>query len=71
MAPSDAARKQREFLFPAVATYYDEPLRWSAARGCTSGTMPATAIWMHVAACSPMSVGHANPRVVQTPSSIR
>lgn len=60
---SDAIRKHKEFLFPAVATYYQEPLALVRGEGeyvwddqgnryldCFGGVLT-------------VSVGHANPRV--------
>jgi 4-aminobutyrate aminotransferase-like enzyme len=60
---SDTVRKQREFLFPAVATYYQEPLALVRGEGeyvwddagnryldCFGGVLT-------------VSVGHANPKV--------
>ena len=60
---SDAARKHKEFLFPAVATYYQEPLALVKGEGeyvwddkgdkyldCFGGVLT-------------VSVGHANPKV--------
>ena len=62
-ALSDAIRKHKEFLFPAVATYYQEPLAIVRGEGeyvwddqgnryldCFGGVLT-------------VSVGHANPRV--------
>ncbi|MFN2501673.1 MAG: aspartate aminotransferase family protein [Pyrinomonadaceae bacterium] len=62
---SDAVRKHKEFLFPAVATYYREPLALVKGEGeyvwddqgnryldCFGGVLT-------------VSVGHANPRVNQ------
>ncbi len=60
---SDAVRKHKEFLFPAVATYYQEPLALVKGEGeyvwddqgnryldCFGGVLT-------------VSVGHANPRI--------
>ncbi len=60
---SEAVRKHKEFLFPAVATYYEEPLALVRGEGfhvwddqdnkyldCFGGVLT-------------VSVGHANPRV--------
>src|SRR3954467_9750346 len=60
---SEAIRKHKEFLFPAVATYYQEPLALVRGEGeyvwddqgnryldCFGGVLT-------------VSVGHANPRV--------
>jgi 4-aminobutyrate aminotransferase-like enzyme len=60
---SDAVRKHKEFLFPAVATYYQEPIALERGEGeyvwddqgnkyldCFGGVLT-------------VSVGHANPRV--------
>lgn len=61
--PSETVRKHKEFLFPAVATYYQEPLALVRGEGeyvwddrgdryldCFGGVLT-------------VSVGHANPRV--------
>lgn len=63
MTVSEAVRKHREFLFPAVATYYEEPIALVRGEGeyvwddagnryldCFGGVLT-------------VSVGHANPRV--------
>ena len=60
---SDAVKKHKEFLFPAVATYYEEPLALARGEGeyvwddqgnkyldCFGGVLT-------------VSVGHAEPRV--------
>ena len=60
---SDAVRKHKEFLFPAVATYYQEPLALTKGEGekvwddqgkeyldCFGGVLT-------------VSLGHANPRI--------
>src|SRR3954469_16301060 len=64
-APSETVRKHREFLFPAVATYYQEPLALVRGEGqyvwddqgkryldCFGGVLT-------------VSVGHAHPKVTE------
>jgi len=64
-APSETVRKHKEFLFPAVAMYYQEPLALVRGEGfhvwddqdnkyldCFGGVLT-------------VSVGHANPRVTE------
>src|SRR6266498_2403060 len=64
-AMSEAVRKHKEFLFPAVATYYEEPLALVRGEGfhvwddqdnkyldCFGGVLT-------------VSVGHANPKVTE------
>src|ERR687889_36622 len=63
IAQSDIVRKHKEFLFPAVATYYQEPVALVRGEGqyvwddegkryldCFGGVLT-------------VSVGHANPKV--------
>src|SRR5882757_11098201 len=63
--PSETVRKHKEFLFPAVAMYYQEPLALVRGDGfhvwddqdnkyldCFGGVLT-------------VSVGHANPRVTE------
>ncbi len=63
--PSETVRKHKEFLFPAVATYYQEPIALVQGEGkyvwddqdnkyldCFGGVLT-------------VSVGHANPKVNQ------
>ena len=52
-SPTDSTtvERQKEFLFPAVATYYQEPSRSCAARANTSGTTRATSTSIASAAC--------------------
>ena len=64
MAPSDAARKQREFLFPAVATYYDEPLTLVRGEGLYVWDDAGQRYLDAFGGVLTISVGHANPRVV-------
>ena len=65
MSLSEAAKKHREFLFPAVTTYYAEPLTLVRGEGLhvwdDEGRQYLDA-WGGVLT---VSVGHANPRVVE------
>ncbi|MEX2111921.1 MAG: aspartate aminotransferase family protein [Pirellulales bacterium] len=64
MSVSDSVKKQREYLFPAVATYYDEPLtlvRGEAMHVWDDAGNRYLDAWGGVLT---VSVGHANPRVV-------
>lgn len=65
MSDNEAVRQHREFLFPAVTTYYAEPLTLVRGEGLhvwdDQGRQYLDA-WGGVLT---VSVGHANPRVVE------
>jgi 4-aminobutyrate aminotransferase len=64
MTLSDAAKKHREFLFPVVATYYQEPLTLVRGEGVFVWDDAGNRYLDMWGGVLTVSVGHANPRVV-------
>src|SRR5215813_1397020 len=62
---SDTIRKHREFLFPAVATYYQEPLALVRGEGMYVWDEQGDRYLDCFGGVLTISVGHANPTVVQ------
>src|SRR5262245_27056430 len=62
---SDAIRKHKDFLFPAVATYYQEPLAIVKGEGETVWDDQGNQYLDCFGGVLTVSVGHANPRVNQ------
>jgi 4-aminobutyrate aminotransferase len=62
---SDTIRKHREYLFPAVATYYDEPLALTRGQGMYVWDEAGRRYLDAFGGVLTISVGHANPKVVQ------
>lgn len=60
---SDAVRKHKEFLFPAVATYYQEPLALVKGEGEYVWDDAGNRYLDAFGGVLTVSVGHANPRV--------
>ena len=64
MSTSEAVRKHKEFLFPAVSMYYQEPIELTRGEGPW--------VWDHegkkyldaFGGVLTVSIGHANPKVV-------
>src|ERR671913_391006 len=61
--PSEAVRKHKEFLFPAVATYYKEPLALVRGEGMYVWDDAGERYLDCFGGVLTVSVGHANPRV--------
>src|SRR5712692_746338 len=60
---SETDRKQKEFLFPAVATYYQEPLALVRGEGVHVWDDQGDKYLDCFGGVLTVSVGHANPRV--------
>src|ERR671910_156786 len=60
---SEAVRKHKEFLFPAVATYYQEPLALVRGEGMHVWDDQGNRYLDCFGGVLTVSVGHANPRV--------
>src|ERR671914_2603851 len=60
---SDTVRKHKEFLFPAVATYYEEPLALVKGEGAHVWDDKGEKYLDCFGGVLTVSVGHANPRV--------
>ncbi len=60
---SEAVRKHKEFLFPAVATYYQEPLALVKGEGEYVWDDQGNKYLDAFGGVLTVSVGHANPRV--------
>src|SRR6185295_4267989 len=62
---SEAVRKHKEFLFPAVATYYQEPVALVRGEGSYVWDDQGNKYLDCFGGVLPVSVGHAEPRVNQ------
>src|SRR5207244_11211678 len=60
---SETIRKHKEFLFPAVATYYQEPLALVKGEGAHVWDDKGDQYLDCFGGVLTVSVGHANPRV--------
>ena len=60
---SDIVRKHKEFLFPAVATYYEEPLALVRGEGFHVWDDQGNKYLDCFGGVLTVSVGHANPKV--------
>ena len=60
---SEAVRKHKEFLFPAVATYYQEPIALVKGEGEYVWDDQGNRYLDAFGGVLTVSVGHANPRV--------
>ena len=60
---SDAVRKHKEFLFPAVATYYQEPIALVRGEGEYVWDDQGNKYLDAFGGVLTVSIGHANPRV--------
>jgi 4-aminobutyrate aminotransferase len=60
---SDAVRKHKEFLFPAVATYYQEPLALVKGEGAHVWDEAGNRYLDCFGGVLTVSVGHANPKI--------
>src|ERR1700752_5275846 len=63
VAQSETVRKHKEFLFPAVATYYQEPLALVKGEGFHVWDDQGDKYLDCFGGVLTVSVGHANPRV--------
>jgi len=63
--PSDTVSKHKEFLFPAVATYYQEPLALVKGEGAHVWDDKGDKYLDCFGGVLTVSVGHANPRVTE------
>src|SRR5258707_4096705 len=61
--PSEIVRKHKEFLFPAVATYYQEPLALVRGEGFHVWDDQGDKYLDCFGGVLTVSVGHANPKV--------
>lgn len=61
--PSESVRKHKEFLFPAVATYYQEPLALVRGEGFHVWDDQGNKYLDCFGGVLTVSVGHANPKV--------
>src|SRR5256885_1311606 len=61
--PSDIVRKHKEFLFPAVATYYQEPVALVRGEGMYVWDDQDNKYLDCFGGVLTVSVGHANPKV--------
>ena len=61
--PSDTVSKHKEFLFPAVATYYQEPLALVKGEGAHVWDEKGDKYLDCFGGVLTVSVGHANPKV--------
>ncbi len=64
-SPSDIVRKHKEFLFPAVATYYEDPLALVRGEGSYVWDDAGNRYLDCFGGVLTVSVGHANPKVVE------
>src|SRR6266571_1009472 len=62
---SDTIQKHKEYLFPAVATYYEEPLALARGEGMYVWDESGNRYLDCFGGVLTISVGHANPAVVQ------
>src|SRR5438874_6666144 len=65
MSQSETVRKHKEFLFPAVAMYYQEPLALVRGEGMYVWDDKGDRYLDCFGGVLTVSVGHANPTVVQ------
>lgn len=61
--PSETVRKHKEFLFPAVATYYEEPLALVRGEGFHVWDETGKKYLDCFGGVLTVSVGHANPKI--------
>lgn len=62
-SPSETVRKHQEYLFPAVATYYEEPIALVRGEGFHVWDDQGTRYLDCFGGVLTVSVGHANPRI--------
>ena len=65
MSTSDAVRKHKEFLFPAVSMYYKEPIALTRGEGPYVWDDQGTRYLDAFGGVLTVSVGHANPMVTE------
>src|SRR3954468_11661778 len=61
---SDAVRKHKEYVWPAVSMYYKEPIAWAKGEGHYVWDDAGKRYLDAFGGVLVVSVGHANPRVV-------
>src|SRR4051812_20635603 len=64
MSTSEAVRKHKEFLFPAIALYYQEPIELVKGEGHYVWDDAGKRYLDAFGGVLTVSVGHANPKVV-------
>ena len=64
MSSSEAVRKHRQFLFPAVSMYYQEPIALARGEGHYVWDDAGRRYLDAFGGVLTVSVGHANPKVV-------
>src|SRR5436305_13422415 len=65
MDAKELRRKQKEFLFPNVSTYYEEPIVVESAKGLTIRDVDGREYLDFFGGILTVSVGHCHPRVTQ------
>src|SRR5438477_4325927 len=65
MDAKELRRKQKEFLFPNVSTYYDEPIVVESAKGLTVRDVDGKEYLDFFGGILTVSVGHCHPRVTE------
>src|SRR3954467_15366346 len=65
MDAKELRRKQKEFLFPNVSTYYEEPIVVESARGLTVRDVEGKEYLDFFGGILTVSVGHCHPRVTE------
>src|SRR5688500_19664939 len=65
MSTSEAVRKHREFLFPAVSMLYNEPIELTRGEGPWVWDSDGKKYLDAFGGVLTVSIGHANPRVVE------
>ena len=61
----EVAAKQKELLFPCVATYYDEPIAFERGEGARLWDVEGTEYLDFFGGILTVSLGHAEPRVTE------
>src|ERR1700761_4394737 len=65
MSSSEAVRKHKEYLFPAVSMYYKDPIELVGGEGHYVWDHDGNKYLDAFGGVLTVSVGHANPKVVQ------
>src|SRR5438067_3683987 len=65
MDAKELRRKQKEFLFPNVTTYYEEPIVVESAKGLTIRDVDGKEYLDFFGGILTVSVGHCHPRVTE------
>ena len=64
MGTSEAVRKHKQFLFPAVSMYYQEPIELVKGEGSFVWDSDGRKYLDAFGGVLTVSIGHANPKVV-------